>query len=52
MHYLVGTMDYGIHYSRYPAVLEGYNDANWIFALDEFYAMSGYVFTLGDAAIS
>jgi hypothetical protein len=28
MHYLVGTMDYKIHYSGYPAVLEGYNDAN------------------------
>jgi hypothetical protein len=21
-------MDYGIHYSSYPVVLEGYNDAN------------------------
>jgi hypothetical protein len=21
-------MDYGIHYSGYPAVLKGYNDAN------------------------
>jgi hypothetical protein len=28
MHYLVGTMDYGIHYFRYPTVLEGYSDAN------------------------
>jgi hypothetical protein len=28
MHYLVGTMDYEIHYSGYPAVLEGYSDAN------------------------
>jgi hypothetical protein len=28
MHYLAGTMDYEIHYSGYPAVLEGYNDAN------------------------
>jgi hypothetical protein len=28
MHYLVGTMDYGIHYSVYPAVLEGYSDTN------------------------
>jgi hypothetical protein len=52
MHYLVGTMDYGIHYSRYPAVLEGYNDANWISDVDELYAMSGYVFTLGSAAVS
>jgi hypothetical protein len=27
MHYLADTMDYEIHYSRYPAVL-GYSDAN------------------------
>jgi hypothetical protein len=51
MHYLVGTMDYGIHYSGYPAVLEGYSDANWISDVDKLYAMSGYVFTLGGAAI-
>jgi hypothetical protein len=35
MHYSAGTMDYGIHYSRYPAVLEGYNDANWISDVDD-----------------
>jgi hypothetical protein len=39
MHYLVGTMDYEIHYSGYPIVLEGYNDANWISDVDELYAM-------------
>jgi hypothetical protein len=52
MHYLASTMDYGIHYSGYPAVLEGYSDANWISDVDELYATSGYVFTLGGAAIS
>jgi hypothetical protein len=52
MHYLVGTMDYRIHYSGYPAVLEGYSDANWISDVDELYATSGYVFTLGGAAVS
>jgi hypothetical protein len=52
MHYLVGTMDYGIHYFGYPAVLEGYNDANWISDVDELYATSGYVFTLGGATVS
>jgi hypothetical protein len=45
MHYLVGTMDYRIHYSRYPAVLEGDSEANWIFDMDELYATSGYVLT-------
>jgi hypothetical protein len=52
MHYLTGTMDYGIHYSSYPAVLEGYNDANWISDVDELYAISRYVFTLGGAVVS
>ena len=30
VHYLKGTMDYGIHYTGYPRVLEGYSDSNWI----------------------
>jgi hypothetical protein len=52
MHYLAGIMDYRIHYSGYPAVLEGYSDGNWISDMNELYAMSGYVFTLGGAAVS
>ena len=35
MKYLKGTMNYGILYSGFPAVLEGYSDANWISDLDE-----------------
>jgi hypothetical protein len=52
MHYLVSTMDYKIYYFVYPTVLEGYSDVNWIPDMDELYAMSGYVCTLGGAAIS
>jgi hypothetical protein len=52
MHYLAGTMDYMIHYTEYPIVLEGYNDANWISDVDELYATSGYVFILGGVAFS
>jgi hypothetical protein len=52
MHYLSGTMDYEIHYSRYPTVLDGYNDANWIYDVDELYAISGYIFALGGATVS
>jgi hypothetical protein len=33
-------------------VLEGYSDSNWISDVDELYAMSRYVFTLGGGAIS
>ena len=45
-------MSYWIHYSGHPAVLEGYSDSNWISDVDELYATSGYVFTLGGGAIS
>jgi hypothetical protein len=49
MCYIVGTMNYGIHYSGDPKVLEGYSDANWISDADELKATCGYVFTLGGA---
>jgi hypothetical protein len=45
-------MSYGIHYTGYHRVLEGYCDANWISDADEIYATSGYVFSLGGDAIS
>jgi hypothetical protein len=46
------TMEYEIHYFGFPVVLEGYSDANWISDLNELYDTSGYVFTLGGAAVS
>ncbi|XP_075494778.1 secreted RxLR effector protein 161-like [Primulina tabacum] len=30
LRYLRYTRDHGLHYTRYPAVIEGYSDANWI----------------------
>jgi len=51
LRYLKGTMSYGIHYSRHLVVLEGYSDSNWIFGIDQIYATSGYVFTLGGGAM-
>lgn len=50
--YLKKTRDLSLHYSKYPAVLEGYSDANWISDSDESKSTSGYIFTLGGAAIS
>jgi len=50
--YLKGTMSFGIHYSRHPAVLEGYSYSNWISDIDQIYATSGYVFTLGGGTVS
>jgi hypothetical protein len=52
LRYLKGTMSFEIHYSGYPAVLEGYSDSNWISDIDQIYATSGYVFTLGGGAVS
>ena len=51
MRYLKGTASYGIHYTGYPRVLEGYSDSNWISDADEIKATSGYVFTLGGGAV-
>jgi hypothetical protein len=45
-------MSFGIHYSGHPAVLEGYSDASWISNIDQIYATSGYIFTLGGDAVS
>jgi hypothetical protein len=52
LRYLRYTRNYGLHYSRYPAVIEGHCDANWISDTNDSRATSGYVFTLGGAAIS
>jgi hypothetical protein len=51
MHYLCGTVSYGIHYLGHPAVLEGYSGANWISDIDDIKATSGYVFTFGGGTV-
>ena len=52
LRYMKGTISYGIHFTGYPRVLEGYSDANWISDVDELYATSGYAFLLGGGAVS
>ncbi|KAM1493880.1 hypothetical protein ACFX10_025604 [Malus domestica] len=52
LRYLKGTMNFGLHYSKYPPVLEGYSDANWISDSSETKSTSGYVFTFGGAAVA
>ena len=46
------TRDYGIHYTRYLVVFEGYSDANWISNIKYSKSYSGYEFTLGGAIVS
>ena len=41
--YLRYTLDYGLHYSGYPAVLEGYSDANWISTTKDSKSTSGHL---------
>lgn len=52
LRYLRGTMDWCLHFCKFPAVLEGFCDANWVADNDEVSSTSGYVFTLGGGAIS
>ncbi|GJX15252.1 zinc finger, CCHC-type containing protein [Tanacetum coccineum] len=50
--YLKGTKDYGLTYSGYPSVIEGYSDASWINNMEDHSSTSGWVFLLGGGAIS
>ena len=52
LRYLKGTFDYNLSYCDYPAILEGYCDANWISDIVEVKPTSGYVFTLAGRAVS
>ena len=44
--YLDDTQNYALHCNKYPAVLEGYSDANWITGSTETKSTSGYVLLL------
>jgi hypothetical protein len=52
LHYPKGIMSHCFHYTRYPRVLEGYNDSNWISNADDIKVTSGYMFTLGGDVVS
>ena len=51
LRYLSYTQNYGLHYTRYPEILEGHSDANWISIMKDTKSTSGYVFTLSGATI-
>ena len=55
LRYLRYTRDVGLHCTRYPAVLEGYYDANWISDMKDMKdskSTSGYVFMLNGATVA
>ncbi|KAL0333030.1 UNVERIFIED_CONTAM: Retrovirus-related Pol polyprotein from transposon RE2 [Sesamum calycinum] len=45
-------MNLCLYFNKYPVVLEGFSDANWVTDNDEVSSTSGYVFTLGGGLIS
>ncbi|XP_073307115.1 secreted RxLR effector protein 161-like [Primulina huaijiensis] len=52
LRYLKHTSEYGLNYTSYPAVLEGYCDANWISDTKDSKSTSDYVFSIGGGAVS
>ena len=52
MNYTRPNIAYSTPYTQNPAVLEGYSDANWISDTKDTKSTSGYVFTIGGAAVS
>jgi len=52
MRYLKGTMTLGLHYQRYPVVLEGYINADWNTLSDDSKATSGYIFSIDGGVVS
>ena len=52
MRYLKRTMNLKLHYQKFPAVLEGYSDADWNTLSDDSKATSGYIFNIAGGAVS
>lgn len=51
MWYLKKTVNLGLHYQRFPAVLEGYSDEYWNTLSDDSKATNGYVFNIVVGAV-
>lgn len=52
MRYLKRTMNLGIHYQKFIAVLEGYSDTDWNTLLEDSKATIGYVFNIAGGVVS
>ena len=52
MRYLKRTINLGIQYSKFPAVFEGYSDADWNTLSEDSKATSGYIFSIGGGVVS
>ena len=52
MRYLKRTMNLGLHYQKFPVVLEGCNDVDWNTLLDDSKATSGYILSIVGGVVS
>lgn len=52
LRYLKHTLEYTLHYTKYPAVLEKYSEDNWIFYTKYSKSTSGYVFSFDGGDVS
>ena len=53
LHYVRGTVQFGIHYSaRAAPLLAGFTDSDWAGDPDDRKSTAGYVFTLGSGPIT
>ena len=52
MRYLKRTMNLGLHYQKFPVVLEGCNDVDWNTLSDDSKATSGYIFSIVGGVVS
>ena len=46
MIYLKKTQNLRLHYQKFPAILEGYNDVDWNSLSDDSKVTSGYIFNI------
>lgn len=51
LRYLKHALTFGLHFTKYHAILKGYCDANWISNMNDFKPTSGHVFTIGGATV-
>ena len=45
-------LNLGLHFQKFPAVLEGFSDADWNTLSDDSKATSGYIFSIAGGAVS
>ncbi|TYJ96365.1 retrotransposon protein, putative, Ty1-copia subclass [Cucumis melo var. makuwa] len=50
--YFKKTQNLGLHYNKFPAVLEGYSDAHWNSLSDDSKATSGYIFNIVERVVA